>query len=650
MGKLSYSFCLFYLLGLQQLTTSTADQNQNAGLLQSKCGGINGFDVWYSDALQKVYLDTAVPTNTMSTIQLDGATNEHIPIQIVLSNSGATTKSIKDVFINITNPTPGIGYDLSQVFFTNVTIAASKKANPRLGLFPDPLLPQHLAHVHSGMNVPVWVSFFLQPMTSYVADSTVTTAVQQVTGNKATTLCTFEVAIHRYNFAIPTASNSTQETSSSYGDEKIPYSDIEVVRKWYKDMADHRVTGLLFHNIHPEIGVVGWNKQHTEVTLNFTQWDKIAHYIVYELGMRKIMLPAPEGTTFRIGPGHKILPTDVWRFGGHEVPIFKKQMPLEFNPQFVTEFKDMYGKIISHLESKGWLDKHSPVQIYGEWKDEPTFTDPTTLKAWIMFGKLYRSLHPNLKLYQTRFPVPPEPSIYPYVDHFCAHVEQWDNKTARMEMAKLRQSNGVELSIYDNGIPIIDLSWIRMRSFAWAVWDSQGLWKTDDGLQGSLSWYSISSWGRDPWTHANAHSNLPLPTAGAGFGFEVYPNPKPNGLSKYGPVDSIRWQLFRKGVEDTEYFYKLQAMLKQVKTLRDSLDSTDPLFQRVVEVLQKGEDVLDEVEKVVWKPAVSWRFQRTMGGYGNNAYTTNITLVHTVRQKIADHIEATSGLQQLLGV
>ena len=60
----------------------------------------------------------------------------------------------------------------------------------------------------------------------------------------------------------------------------------------------------------------------------------------------------------------------------------------------------LFTAVMEYLESQGWTDEGSWVQIM----DEPSWTDNATLANTISIMKLYKSVHPKIKIYQTRFP------------------------------------------------------------------------------------------------------------------------------------------------------------------------------------------------------------------------------------------------------
>jgi hypothetical protein len=89
------------------------------------------------------------------------------------------------------------------------------------------------------------------------------------------------------------------------------------------------------------------------------------------------------------------------------------------------------------------------------------------------------------------------------VDWRVPHVEQWRTVGVPEVLRSIRASRkahgggGREFhaSVYDNGVPITEAPWERSRFQALDLWGSNGT------LDGTLSWYSVNSYGRrDPWT------------------------------------------------------------------------------------------------------------------------------------------------------
>ena len=85
----------------------------------------------------------------------------------------------------------------------------------------------------------------------------------------------------------------------------------------------------------------------------------------------------------------------------------------------------------------------------------------------------------------------------------------------------------------DNPNFFVKNDWIEMRAIPWMTWQRQ--------LGGVLRW-SYSYWNADPFkdVHCGMHQ---FP---AGDCHMVYPGPG-------GPISSVRWEIFREGVQDYEY-------------------------------------------------------------------------------------------------
>lgn len=154
---------------------------------------------------------------------------------------------------------------------------------------------------------------------------------------------------------------------------------------------------------------------------------------------------------------------------------------------------------------------------------------------------------------QTTFPVPDIPEIHQYVDWWLPHVKQY--LVAAEGMAKSRAAGKI-VTFYDNGVPIIDLSGIRLRSLPWMMWNTNNFWNVTDnlGLQGTLAWYSVDSWPHSDM-YANATNYVPNRFNASGFGWLLYPKRGDDGHMLPVPVSSARWKLFRTGLEDAELFY-----------------------------------------------------------------------------------------------
>ena len=277
----------------------------------------------------------------------------------------------------------------------------------------------------------------------------------------------------------------------------------------------------------------------------------------------------------------------------------------KLNPEFEGMFRVLFKVVMAYLDSKGWGDSGSWAQVI----DEPSWTNNATFVNTLAIMKLYKSVDSRIKIYQTRWPMgggtggstntgsassitaDGPPGMPPYalelldeVDWWCPHVCQWTFPGVPEAMAALRAkrqggSRPLHITVYDNGVPIIESPWERLRTQPLDVWISNGT------LDGTLSWYSVNSYPRnaDPWLHpyttpstlSNGTEYLKDP---AGWGYLLWPLPP--GLRKGGswvPVESVRWVMTGAGIQDAEYLYTLQkkaqrsakveALLAQARSL-----------------------------------------------------------------------------------
>ena len=112
----------------------------------------------------------------------------------------------------------------------------------------------------------------------------------------------------------------------------------------------------------------------------------------------------------------------------------------------------------------------------------------------------------------------------------------------------------LHITVYDNGVPIIESPWERLRSQPLDVWISNST------LDGTLSWYSVNSYGmldgaKDPYlapyttprVYKNGTKYLSDP---AGWGYLLWPLPPSRRHGgTWSPVESIRWVMTGAGLQ-----------------------------------------------------------------------------------------------------
>jgi hypothetical protein len=287
------------------------------------------------------------------------------------------------------------------------------------------------------------------------------------------------------------------------------------------------------------------------VELDFTHFDRAAAHAFDELGFTafRLRLQGMGGGTFhsrRKG-----------NFAGYE----------QGTPEYERLFGQYCRTIQDHLEQKGWLD-----EAYIYWFDEPAPQDYDFVKEGM---ELIRRAAPKLTRMLTE---QPEPELDGYVDMWCPVLHNYSP-----EDCQAQQREGRRIWWYVCTGPkapyttlFLDHPAVNMRLWLWFTWKYQ--------VDGILVWQS-NYWNgplvypppqiQNPWTDPMSYqSGYGRPVGHVGYwgngdGRFIYPpNRDPaNDRSKYieGPINSIRWEMLRDGLEEYEYFYLLRQAIEDAR-------------------------------------------------------------------------------------
>lgn len=284
--------------------------------------------------------------------------------------------------------------------------------------------------------------------------------------------------------------------------------------------------------------------------LDFTRWDRAMQRAMdeYQFTSYQVEFPGLGGGTF-----HSI-----------EGPSLRGFQEADPEYPFLMEG---YGKQLeSHLRQRGWLDR-----AFVYWFDEP---DPHQY-PFVMngFAKLKRYA-PGLTRMLTE---QVEPGLFGGPNLWCPISNEYKH-----EPAQERRKHGEKFWWYVCTGPkapyaglFIDHPGPEMRVWVWQTWQR--------GIEGLLVW-QINYWTSSAAYPDRAHPQNPYEDPmswmsgystpagkkiswGNGDGRFIYPpvaagaaNPSEPILD--GPVDSIRWEHLRDGIEDYEYFRILRDRLQ----------------------------------------------------------------------------------------
>lgn len=233
-------------------------------------------------------------------------------------------------------------------------------------------------------------------------------------------------------------------------------------------------------------------------------------------------------------------------------------------PEYERLMASQGRQIVEHLRENGWLD-----EAYVYWFDEPA---PRDYEFVIEGMNLLKRAAPGLTRMLTE---QPEPALFGHVDLWCPVVS-----AVAPEAIRERKQHGGRFWWYLCTGPkapyiglFIDRPATDLRVWAWL----SRKW----GVEGQLVW-SSNYWTsaaafpppdvQNPWVDPMAYvsgysfERGQIGYWGNGDGRFLYPPTRDvkNDEAKYlcGPVDSIRWEMLREGIEDYEYFCVLDALIE----------------------------------------------------------------------------------------
>jgi hypothetical protein len=214
-----------------------------------------------------------------------------------------------------------------------------------------------------------------------------------------------------------------------------------------------------------------------------------------------------------------------------------------------------------HLREKGWLDA-----AYTYLWDEPQAEEYAVVD---LLTKTVKEAAPGLRNMMTARGFPP---ALPNVDIWCPEIYSFDPEGAERERAKGKTLWWYVAFSCRHPYPNfwIDYPALDCRVVPWLTWKHK--------IQGFLYW-SISNW----YAVDDPLKEQTFPGAN-GDGTLIYPGP--DG----GPIDTIRWENIREGLEDYEYFVLLQRAAGGASEGRVS----DQVLRRAKELLAIDESLVKD--------------------------------------------------------
>jgi len=510
--------------------------------LSDRAAQHRGYTAWLVNPVVKVFPDDP-PGEPATRITLAAARNETEPFQLVLRSA----RDLEDVAIDIDLPHnrngDALALDLNLVGYVpmdhpssyyRVDVPAWHRKRPPAnrtgcdgwaGPWPDPLAPYKPFALKANAAQPVWATLRV-PADAKPGPYRGTLTVRPANAPPMT--LALEVTVR--NFALPTTSHLrviydlregfTRQFGGATGTRQ------DVLKKWYKFMADHRVCpGIL--------PAPKFSYADGKVTMDTTDFDWAASYCLDDLGMNVFYTP---WFFYSFGWAHKPR-----RIFGLE-PLTK-------------EYIEVYGKCLklylAHLRKKGWYDK---VILYVS--DEPHFRHEHIRKQMIAVCKMIQAAWPDARIYS---------STWRHCPEWNGSITVWGfgpQGTTPVDVMRERQKAGDTLWFTTDGQMCTDTPYCAIeRLLPWFCWkygvEAYEFW--------GVNWYTYDPW-QFGWhrfirqsSDGETYFHVRYPN---GDGYLAYPG-KAVGVD--GPVGSIRLAQAREGVEDYEYFHLLDRLIAQAK-------------------------------------------------------------------------------------
>jgi hypothetical protein len=461
-----------------------------------------------ADTMEKVFRDEPWNRPPAAVLAIEAARGEVEGVQVVVVPAGKEDLRGLTVEVSDLAGPSGAAIPKASVSWHVVGYVETEKPQyptPKVGWWPDPLLPAGPFDVKAGKVQPVWINVRV-PGGAKAGVYRGTVAVRPAAGEAAS--AALEVRV--WDFAVPKQQHlescfllRPEDMQRFY---KLPRVPIEMYEEWIDFCVDHRLS----------------------LTLN--DWPD------YKTDMERLVARQLDrgGSAFCLAYA--------WFVQG------KPEDRKKHNESQLAQIKDLYGR----AKKRGWIPR-AYVYCHDEiGKEHYPF-------AKELYGEMKRAM-PDLRLMQTFYKDSP---IQPLDDV----LDVWAPNTGRYRAAEFQaqQAKGDAVWWYvccGPGKPFANLmiEWpaVDHRILPWQNW-KYGVtgflyWSLDtwrDNLAGDRRWPEVA-WKPATWRNDAGHPHH-------GDGQLIYPGPNRK------PLSSIRLENFRDGAEDYEYFRLLREAAAKLK-------------------------------------------------------------------------------------
>jgi hypothetical protein len=487
--------------------------------------------VWVADAMDKVLRSATPPDAPPAEIVLEAARGEYESGQAVVRSAEAIaglTATAGELKAEGGAVLAAANLRCRFVGYVNVERNTADTPPEELvakapALFPDPLLEDATIAVPAGQAQPVWLTAYIPPDTPpgrYQGAVRLTWQGGEATVPIRLTVWPFTVPAERHLFF--TNWVGPEVIAKRYGVEVYSEAFWPVFERFVANAGAHR-QNIMWVSPHV-IGV--FREADGKLAFDFAVFDRWVETLARH-GVADLIEISQLGgfKTDWNGPEIVLSP---WSVTDRASGKAETRPAEDVLPALLPALQE-------HLRGRGWL-KRTVVHI----ADEPSVNN---VRSWREKADWVHRLAPEIR----RIDAIEGPDFGASLDVWVPKLSHYQNWQAAYEEARRR---GAELWFYTCCHPMgrypnrfTDYPLIKTRILHWLNWRY--------GFTGYLHW-GLLFWTDDPFASAISGGLPP------GDAWIVYPG-------REGPMDSIRWETLRDGIEDYEYLWVLTAAAERAK-------------------------------------------------------------------------------------
>ena len=463
----------------------------------------------------------------------------------------------------------------------------STEGNSEAGFWPDPLPPfKGPIDLKAEENQPLWVRVKVPRQTP----AGIYTGSIHLTAKDYSVEVPLQVEV--YDFTLPdrmtctTAFGFWESNVFTYHKLSDPKQQRDVLDKYWACLSAHHISPYdpapldSYKVTWPQI-TDSLKPKKLRPTFDWTAWDKAMDKAInyYHFNSFRFFIPGLGTGTF-----HSIGKPEMLGFA-------------EGTPQYKTAFSAYCREVQEHLRQKGWLD-----EAFAYPFDEP---DPEDYKFVMNGFRKLKAAAPDINRMLTESI---EKALIGGPNIWCPITYQYNH-----ERAEERRKCGEKFWWYiccGPGVPhcteFIDHPGTEPRVWLWQSWQNniEGIliWQTNYWTSSSA--YPDANHPQNPYEDATCWTiNKPKRSWGNGDGRYIYPpeaaaDGRPAKPVLDGPVETIRLEMLRDGIEDYEYL----AILKRLLTAKANKLSAQQR-EEYSALLKVPENITSKLTKFTFDPA-----------------------------------------------